>query len=92
MHGYKHTLHFLRLTFHGLTHRCAVLREAEEYVYWFEPEMKAIMKSRKTVGQSPSKAVTGLEGVTDFVVTLSHYAPSKPEANCPAKCGLLVSW
>lgn len=75
-------------TTHELARNVAVgstkplLREAEEYVYWFEPEREAIMKSQKTVSQSPSMAVTGLEGVTDFVVTLSHYAPSFRDVHC----------
>ena len=61
----------------------AVLRVAEEYVYWFEPRKNAIVRNRKSVGNLPSVAVTGVEGVTDFVVTLSHYPPSEPTTASP---------
>lgn len=54
----------------------AVLRQADNYVYWFESSTSTIVKSENSTGHLPSVAVTGVEGVTDFVVTLSHYSPS----------------
>ena len=58
----------------------AVLRVAEDYVYWYEPSKKAVMKNKKAVSHQPSTAVTEAQGVTDFVFTLSHYPPSMPTA------------
>lgn len=59
-------------------------------MYWYEPGKNAIVKNKKTVSHQHSTAVTGVQGITDFVVTLSHYSPSKPTIGLPVLHTLYV--